>query len=176
MPADPLTNDPLLPADFGQDPFAALTASAQIGRHVQLVVTPRSWRDVRLDESRKTIARASYAIFASQLNCHARDGRVADSRDVDRIRDTSTGRRRDLNGNGIIDPNELSRRVPGDVLGFDPANPLGGNPDRVGDYKVAEDARSRARHGARAASELRAERQLHVAEADELQLDAVRRA
>jgi hypothetical protein len=72
-------------------------------------------------------------MFASQLN--ATRGTV-----VSQIPATSTGSgyvywlSRDLNGNGISDPNEL---ISFDyVLGFDPDNPLSGNPDRVGDYKT----------------------------------------
>jgi hypothetical protein len=111
----------------------SLTASAQSSVVVYNSVTPRLGLTYALNESRKTIARASYAMFASQLN--ATRGLV-----VSQIPATSTGSgyvyylATDLNGNGIVDPNELGA-LDG-VLGFDPDNPLGGNPDRVGSYKT----------------------------------------
>jgi carboxypeptidase family protein/TonB-dependent receptor-like protein len=135
VPADPLTNDPVLIAFFGQDPFPALTATAKNSVVSNSVVTPRIGVTYAVTESRKTIARGSYAIFSSQLSA-VRGGFLS------QIPATSTGsgyvywQARDLNSNGIYDPGEL---VPGAFLGtvgFDPANPLSGNPDRVGDYKV----------------------------------------
>jgi hypothetical protein len=40
----------------------------------------------------------------------------------------------DLNGNRRLDPNEYTQNL--GVCCFDPANPLGGNPDRIGNYAV----------------------------------------
>ncbi len=99
------------------------------------MVTPRIGVTYALTESRKTIARGSYAIFASQLS--ATRGNI-----ISQIPATSTGsgyvywQATDLNGNGIFDPGELVAGGFLGTVGFDPANPLSGNPDRVGDYKV----------------------------------------
>jgi carboxypeptidase family protein/TonB-dependent receptor-like protein len=122
VPANDLS--PLLPS---------LTSSAQDSVVVYNSVTPRLGATYALTDSRKTIARASYGMFASQLN--ATRGTV-----VSQIPATNTGSgyvywlSRDLNGNGITDPNEL--QTFDYVLGFDPANPLSGNPDRIGNYKT----------------------------------------
>ena len=92
--------------------LGALTAPAQRIRGHYNSVTPRVGLTYALTESRKTIARASYAIFASQLDSHTR-GIV-----VSQIPRTSTGSgyvywlATDLNGNGITDPNELALTVP----------------------------------------------------------------
>ncbi len=122
VPANPLS--PLLPS---------LSASAQDSVVTYNSFTPRLGVTYALNESRKTIARASYAIFASQLN--STRGTV-----VSQIPATGVGSgyvyylSRDLNGNRISDPNEFGAFD--GVVGFDPDNPLGGNPDRVGDYKT----------------------------------------
>jgi hypothetical protein len=115
---------PLLPA---------LSASSQDSVVVYNSITPRLGVTYALTESRKTIARASYAMFASQLN--STRGTV-----VSQIPATGVGSgyvyyvSRDLNGNGISEQNEF---ISFDgVVGFDPDNPLGGNPDRVGNYKT----------------------------------------
>ncbi len=98
-------------------------------------VTPRIGLTYALNESRKTIARASYAMFASQLL--ATRGLT-----VSPIPATSTGSgyvywlSRDLNGDKQLQSNELFGSTPVDTVGFDPTDPLGGNADRIGDYKV----------------------------------------
>ena len=98
-------------------------------------VTPRVGVTYALNESRKTILRGSYAMFASQLN--ATQGNIASQ-----LPATSTGSGyvywlgRDLNGDKQIQPNELIGSTPVDTVGFDPTNPLGGNADKVGGYKV----------------------------------------
>ena len=98
-------------------------------------ITPRVGMTYALTESRKTIARASYAMFASQLL--ATRGTC-----VSQIPATSTGSgyvywlSRDLNGDKQLQPNELIGNAPIDTVGFDPTDPLGGNADRVGGYKV----------------------------------------
>jgi hypothetical protein len=42
----------------------------------------------------------------------------------------------DSNGNKIADAAEIAAGTFAGTFGFDPANPLGGNPDKIGDYKV----------------------------------------
>jgi hypothetical protein len=112
-----------------------LTGSAQDNVVVWNSVTPRVGVTYALNESRKTILRGSYAMFASQLN--ATQGNIASQ-----LPATSTGSgyvywlARDLNGDRQLQPNELIGSTPVDTVGFDPTNPLGGNADKVGGYKV----------------------------------------
>jgi hypothetical protein len=127
-------NDFIL-AQTGLDYLGALTASPQKAVTTWNSITPRVGITYALDAQSKTIARASYAMFASQLL--ATRGFT-----VSPIPGTPTGsgyvywEANDLNRDARITVDEL---VPGgfvDQLGLDPSNPLGGNPDRIGDYKV----------------------------------------
>ena len=116
VPANDLT--PLLPA---------LSAPAQDSIIVYNSVTPRLGLTYAVNESRRTIVRASYGMFASQLASN-RGINVSQIPYYSYVYYEA----RDLNGNNIADPNELGAFL--GTAGFDPANPLGGNPDRVGNY------------------------------------------
>jgi hypothetical protein len=136
VPSDPWTNDALIRSEFGgQDPLPALSASGRDSVVTYNSITPRLGLTYAVTESRKTIARASYAMFASQLDS-GRGGLVS------QIPGTSTGSGyvywlgTDLNGNGIFDSGELASDGFVGTVGFDPSDPLGGNKDRTGDYKV----------------------------------------
>jgi hypothetical protein len=118
VPANPLS--PLLPA---------LSASAKDSVVTYNSFTPRVGMTYALTDSRKTIARASYAMFASQLDS-ARGYVVSQIPGYSYVYYIS----RDLNGNRVTDPNELLTFD--GTFGFDPSNPLGGNPDRIGNYSV----------------------------------------
>jgi hypothetical protein len=116
VPANPLS--PLLPALQGQ---------AQDSAAVFQIVTPRIGLTYALGESRRTIARASYGAFAGQLTS-ARGYTVSTIPGYSYVYYSAV----DLNGNNVADPNELGAFL--GTYGFDPDNPLGGNPDRIGDY------------------------------------------
>jgi carboxypeptidase family protein/TonB-dependent receptor-like protein len=128
---------PSVPFDFA--PVKAilgdLTGPAQEAVTVWNSITPRIGLTYALNESRKTIARASYAMFASQLL--ATRGTT-----VSQIPATNTGSgyvywlARDVNGDKQLQANELIGNTPVDTVGFDPTDPLGGNADRIGNYKV----------------------------------------
>ena len=114
--------------------MGALTSSAASDLVVWNSVTPRVGVTYALTQDRKTILRGSYAMFASQLLA-TRSGTVSP------IPATNTGSgyvyylANDLNGDRQTTPNELVQFLP-PVVGFDPTNPLGGNADAIGDYKV----------------------------------------
>jgi hypothetical protein len=118
VPANNLS--PLLPA---------LTSSAKEGVVTYNSITPRIGLTYALSESRKTIARASYSMFASQLDS-ARGYVISQIPGYSYVYYYS----RDLNGNNLVEQNELLTFD--GTFGFDPNNPLGGNPDRVGNYGV----------------------------------------
>ena len=141
VPGNPF-NDFLL-AQTGLDMLGPLTAEPKSAVTTWNSITPRVGLTYALDENRKTIARASYAMFASQLL--ATRGYT-----VSQIPGTPTGSGYvywlgyDLNGDTLITQNELCPNA-GDrcggvglvgTTGINPTNPLGGNPDRIGDYKV----------------------------------------
>jgi hypothetical protein len=71
-----------------------------------------------LDESRKTLARASYASFASQLNAG-----TGNFLSVAQARGVYFYNVLDTNGNRIVDPAEIAGRPIDSWYGFDPANP-----------------------------------------------------
>ena len=135
VPANPF-NDFLL-AQTGLDLLGALTAEPIKAVTTWNSFTPRAGITYALDENRKTIARASYAMFASQML--ATRGFT-----VSPIPGTPWGsgyvywNAVDSNLDTILTVNELLPGVENfvDSLGIDPTNPLGGNPDRIGDYKV----------------------------------------
>jgi hypothetical protein len=118
VPANPLS--PLLPA---------LTASAQDSVVVYNTVTPRVGVTYALNESRRTIVRASYGMFASQL-ASGRGFTVSQIPYYSYVYYEAV----DLNGNQVADPNEFTTFL--GTGGFDPNNPLGGNPDKIGNYKT----------------------------------------
>ena len=133
VPANPFSQ--YLIDQTGLDYLGALSTSARDGVVTWNSVTPRAGLTYALDDSRRTVLRASYAMFASQLP--ATQGFT-----VSQIPGTSTGSGYvywaavDSNRDTRITVDEL---VPGgfiDSVGIDPTNPTGGNPDRIGDYKV----------------------------------------
>jgi hypothetical protein len=82
-------------------------------------ISPRAGITFALDESRKTILRASYARYAGQLNTGA-VGFMNPSSNVGSI----DYRWNDLNGDHLATANELGDQIAGSALGgFNPANP-----------------------------------------------------
>jgi hypothetical protein len=104
-------------------------------------VTPRIGFSYALDENRRTIARASYAMFASQLNATA-------GSHMNVIQYAGAYFYAiDQNGNNYVDPNELiipnpdAEAIPGtgvvDWYGFDPTDPTRlSTINSVGSYKT----------------------------------------
>jgi hypothetical protein len=114
------------------DLLPALDAPAVDNAIVWNSVTPRVGVTYALGDERKTIARASYAMFASQLDAN-RSALIASaipyySYVYYRVADT--------NGNNVADASEIAAGTFLGTAGFDPDNPLGGNPDTIGDYGV----------------------------------------
>ena len=72
--------------------------------------------------------RGSYAVFASQLDSNRAPLTVSQIPYYSYVYYAAV----DTNGNRIADLNEFTTFQ--GVAGFDPDNPLGGNPDRIGDY------------------------------------------
>jgi hypothetical protein len=127
VPQNPFC-DPTCPA--GQaNLLPALTGTAQSSVVTYNTLTPRVGLTYALNESRKTIARASYAMFASQLDS-TRGYTISQIPGYSYVYYIG----RDLNGDRISQPNELLEFD--GTFGFNPANPLGGNPDRIGSYGV----------------------------------------
>lgn len=97
-------------------------------------ITPRVGVTYAIDENRRTIGRASYATFASQMNAGAGGffSTVGSFRGV-YIYDVV-----DLNGNGTVDAAEIAGRTAQNWYGFNIANPGNvGTPNHVvGDYKT----------------------------------------
>jgi Carboxypeptidase regulatory-like domain/TonB-dependent Receptor Plug Domain len=110
------------------DLMPALSAPAVKNAIVWNTVTPRIGVTYALNESRRTIARGSYAAFASQLDSN----RAAITVSAIPYYSYAYYAAVDLNGNRIADVNEFTEFQ--GVAGFDPDNPLSGNPDRIGDY------------------------------------------
>jgi len=105
-------------------------------------LTPRVGISYALDEGRKTLLRASYGMFASQLNATA-GGFMS----VVQYRGVYFYDVVDLNGNRIVDPAEIAGRTCTEALaqagdcsyyGFDIANPSAVESPihKVGDYKT----------------------------------------
>jgi hypothetical protein len=120
VPGNPLVPD-LLPA---------LTATEQKDAIVWNSLTPRLGLTYALDESRRTILRGSYAMFASQLNAVEAATTVSQIPYYSYVYYSAV----DLNGNNVADSNELVEFQ--GVAGFNPDDPLNGNPDKIGDYKT----------------------------------------
>ena len=122
------TGNPVFP-----DLLPDLTSTAADDVVVFNSVTPRVGISYALDEGRKTLLRASYGVFASQLN--ATEGgflSVIDYRGVyfyDVV---------DTNGNRIADPEELAGLPVGNWYGFDIDNPgnVASPIHSVGDYNT----------------------------------------
>jgi hypothetical protein len=92
-----------------------LTAPAVSNAYDFNTLTPRLGMTYALDDSRKTIGRASYAMFASQLPANAASF-------VSPIQYSyALYSAVDKNGNGIADPNEIGGLV--GTLGINPQNP-----------------------------------------------------
>ena len=106
----------------------ALNAPAVENAIVFNNVTPRVGFTYALNESRKTIVRGSYAAFASQLDSNRAAITVSAIPYYSYVYYAAV----DLNGNRVADVNEFTNFQ--GVAGFDPNNPLGGNPDKIGDY------------------------------------------
>ena len=114
------------------DLLPALSASAQPDALVFNAVTPRVGFTYALDDNRRSIVRGSYAIFASQLQSNLGAVLVSQIPYYSYVYYTAV----DTNGNNIADASEIAAGTFDGVLGFDPDNPLGGNPDRIGDTKT----------------------------------------
>jgi hypothetical protein len=112
------------------DLMPALTAPAVKDAIVWNSLTPRLGFTYALNESRRTILRGSYAMFASQLDSSRAAITVSQIPYYSYVYYSAV----DLNGNRIADLNEFTT-LDG-VVGFDPDNPTGGNPDRIGDFST----------------------------------------
>jgi Carboxypeptidase regulatory-like domain len=108
----------------------ALTAPEVKNAIVFNTITPRVGFTYALNESRRTIARGSYAMFASQLDSN----RAAITVSAIPYYSYAYYAAVDRNGNYNADLNEFGEFL--GVAGFDPDNPLGGNPDTIGDYRT----------------------------------------
>jgi hypothetical protein len=118
-----------------------LTGAAADDAIVWNSVTPRIGATYAFGEDRRTIARASYAIFASQMNA----GQASFFSSTGSLRGVYFYDVTDLNGNQIVDPEEIADRTctattPSTECnwgGFDIANPsqLEVN-HRIGDYST----------------------------------------
>jgi hypothetical protein len=118
VPASPALPD-LLPA---------LSAPGIKNAIVYNNVTPRVGFTYAVNQSRKTIVRGSYAAFASQLDSNRASLTVSQIPYYSYVYYAAV----DTNGNRIADVSEFTTFQ--GVAGFDPDNPLGGNPDRIGKY------------------------------------------
>lgn len=110
-----------------------LTSTARDDVIVWNSITPRIGLSYALDESRKTLLRASYGVFASQLNSGAGNflSTVA-------YRGVYFYNVPDLNGNKVVDASEIAGLTPGNWYGFDIDNPSNvAEPiHKVGAYKT----------------------------------------
>jgi hypothetical protein len=108
----------------------ALNAPADPDAIVWNTFTPRLGVTYALNESRKTIVRGSYAVFASQLDSNRAALTVSQIPYYSYAYYAAV----DSNGNRNADLNEFGEFL--GVAGFDPDNPTAGNPDRIGDYSA----------------------------------------
>jgi hypothetical protein len=108
----------------------ALTAPTQKNAIVWNSVTPRLGVTYALNKSRKTIARGSYAVFASQLDSNRAALTVSQIPYYSYAYYAAV----DTNGNRLADVSEFGEFL--GVAGFDPNHPESGNPDRIGDYST----------------------------------------
>jgi hypothetical protein len=110
------------------DLLPALNAPALKNAIVFNNITPRVGVTYALNQSRKTVVRGSYAAFASQLDSNRASLTVSQIPYYSYVYYAAV----DRNGNRIADVSEFTTFQ--GVAGFDPDNPLGGNPDRIGEY------------------------------------------
>jgi Carboxypeptidase regulatory-like domain/TonB-dependent Receptor Plug Domain len=110
-------------------PLPSISAPAVPNAIAGNIVTPRVGMTYALTKDRKTLLRASYAMFASQLNA------VEASTVASAIPYYSYAYYEavDKNGDGIAQPNEFTAFD--GVCCFDPNNPTS-NPNKIGNYKV----------------------------------------
>ena len=119
-----------------------LTGQAADDAIVWNTVTPRLGVTYALTEDRKTIGRASYAAFASQMNA----GEAGFFSTVGSFRGVYFYNVTDANGNGVVDPAEIAGRTCTEAspssdcswYGFDIADPgnVGAPNHRIGDYST----------------------------------------
>ena len=140
-----------VPANPQSDLLPALDGPAMSSVVAWNSLTPRIGMTYALTESRKTLLRASYAMFASQLDSNF--GAVVAS--AIPYYSYVYYNALDLNGNSRVDWNPSTCGAPpaegapartptagceytnlAFVYGFDPANPLAGANNRIGDYKT----------------------------------------
>jgi Carboxypeptidase regulatory-like domain len=107
-----------------------LTAPAVPNAIVWNTVTPRLGVTYALNQSRKTIVRGSYAMFASQLDSNRAPITVSQIPYYSYAYYAAV----DTNGNRLADLGEFGEFL--GVAGFDPDHPELGNPDRIGDYSA----------------------------------------
>ena len=146
------------------DLMPALTAPAIDDAIVWNTITPRLGVTYALNESRRTIARGSYAAFASQLDAN----RAALTVSAIPYYWYAYYSAVDLNGNRVADPDEFqglrrSARVR-------PGQPARRQPRSHRRLQLAADARADLRHRARGRAQLRPQRQRHVAAVQRHQL------
>jgi len=110
----------------------ALDAPAVDNAIVWNTITPRVGLTYALDDSHKTIARASYSKFASQLDSN----RASIIASAIPYYSYVYYRVTDANANNVADAEEIAAGTFLGTAGFDASNPLSGNPDTIGDYKV----------------------------------------
>ena len=108
----------------------ALNAPADKNAIVWNTVTPRVGVTYAVNQSRKTVVRGSYAVFASQLDSNRAALTVSQIPYYSYAYYAAV----DTNGNRIADLNEFGSFL--GVAGFDPNNPTSGNPDRIGKYSA----------------------------------------
>jgi hypothetical protein len=122
------TGNPLLPTLLPD-----ITGKPASDVVVWSTVTPRIGATYALTESRKTVVRGSYAMFASQLNATA-GGFLS----VVQYRGVYFYDVEDKNGNKVVDPSELAGLDYGNWYGFDPTNPANVSSPihKVGSYKT----------------------------------------
>jgi hypothetical protein len=140
-----------VPANPMSDLLPALTGPAKDNVVVWNSLTPRIGMTYALTEDRKTLLRASYAMFASQLDSNFGASVASAIPYYSYVYYNAL----DLNGNNRVDWNPSTCGAPpaqgapartptagceytnmAFVYGFDPANPLAGSNNRIGDYKT----------------------------------------
>jgi Carboxypeptidase regulatory-like domain len=119
-----------VPANNLSPVLPALTSSAVSNAIVWNSFTPRVGITYAVDKDRKTLIRASYSMFASQMNA-TQASTVASTIPTYSYAYYAAV---DQNGNGVADPSEFTKFL--GVCCFDPNNPLGGNPNTIGQYKT----------------------------------------
>ncbi|MEZ5316608.1 MAG: carboxypeptidase regulatory-like domain-containing protein [Vicinamibacterales bacterium] len=119
-----------VPANPLSDLLPAITAPAVKNAVVWNTITPRIGVAYALGAERKTLVRASYSMFAAQLDSNFAATVASAIPYYSYVYWAGT----DTNGNNRLDPSEFTTFQ--GTYGFDPENPLGGNPDKIGKYKT----------------------------------------